>query len=106
MRKRKPTADLGADLLCNRNDGPESQAIAAELVEQLRLALVQLDPRQAEVFCLARIEEMSYSEIAERLEISTSHVGVLLHRARTTLQEQLSPYYQSQASELVNERKQ
>ena len=57
--------------------------------ERLRLALAQLDARQAEVFCLARIEGMSYGEIAERLTLSVSNVGVLLNRARTALRRRL-----------------
>jgi RNA polymerase sigma-70 factor (ECF subfamily) len=64
---------------------PDGAAQASELAEWLRQALGQLDARQAEVFCLACLEDMSYAEIAERLKLSVNHVGVLLNRARAAL---------------------
>jgi RNA polymerase sigma-70 factor (ECF subfamily) len=64
---------------------PDGAAQAGELAEWLRQALSQLDVRQAEVFCLACLEDLSYAEIAERLELSVNHVGVLLNRARAAL---------------------
>jgi len=66
--------------------GPGQQAEAAELAERLRVALARLPPQQAEVFCLRWFDEMSYRQIAERLELDTNTVGVLLHRARKHLQ--------------------
>ena len=66
--------------------GPGQQAEAAELAERLRAALAQLPSQQAEVFCLRWLDEMSYRQIAGRLELDTNTVGVLLHRARKHLQ--------------------
>ncbi len=68
------------------NPGPGQQAEAAELAERLRVALAQLPSQQAEVFCLRWFDEMSYRQIAGRLELDTNTVGVLLHRARKHLQ--------------------
>jgi RNA polymerase sigma factor (sigma-70 family) len=51
-----------------------------------------MDARQAEVFCLACLEDMAYREIAERLGLTVDHVGVLLHRAKTTLRERLGAH--------------
>jgi RNA polymerase sigma-70 factor (ECF subfamily) len=68
---------------------PRRAAEADELADQARKALAELDAREAEVFCLACLEEMEYREIAERLGLTVSHVGVLLHRAKANLRERL-----------------
>ena len=65
---------------------PEQSAIAEELAERLRTALVELPERQAEVFCLRSFNDLSYQEIANQLGLDEPHVGVLLHRARQNLQ--------------------
>ncbi len=65
---------------------PVQRAEAVELADRLRAALTQLPPQQAEVFCLCSFDEMSYRQIAGRLELDTNTVGVLLHRARKHLQ--------------------
>ena len=68
-----------------------------ELVEQLRRELAALPEQQAAAFALRWIDGMTNEEIAEQLQITINHVGVLLHRARTTLQHKLT-------SEGVHER--
>ena len=70
--------------------GPVQTAEAAELAARLRLALPQLSPAQAEVFCLRHLDDLSYRQIAGQLDIKMSAVGVLLHRARTRLREILT----------------
>ncbi len=69
--------------------GPVQAAQASELAEHLRTALAELDVQQAQVFCLACLEGLSYQDVAKLLGISVNHVGVLLHRARSSLQERL-----------------
>jgi RNA polymerase sigma factor (sigma-70 family) len=54
--------------------------------------LADLDGPQAQVFCLACLEGFSYEQIAEELGVTVNHVGVLLHRARSSLQERLSAH--------------
>ena len=71
---------------------PGQAAATSELAEDLRLALAELDPRQAEVFCLACLEELSYAEIAAQLSVTVNHVGVLLNRARASLREKLEAH--------------
>jgi RNA polymerase sigma-70 factor (ECF subfamily) len=71
---------------------PLQAAEAGELVEHLRAALAELDPRQGQVFCLACLEDLSYQQIAEQLGITVNHVGVLLNRARTSLQDLLQAH--------------
>jgi RNA polymerase sigma factor (sigma-70 family) len=69
--------------------GPDQSAAVSELSDQLREALARLDARQAQVFCLACLDGLSYAEVADQLGLSVSHVGVLLNRARLELRERL-----------------
>jgi RNA polymerase sigma-70 factor (ECF subfamily) len=71
---------------------PRQAAEAAELAEHLRDALAELDVRQAEVFCLACLDGLSYQQIAEQLGITVNHVGVLLNRAKSGLRERLQAH--------------
>ncbi|MBW8000739.1 MAG: sigma-70 family RNA polymerase sigma factor [Planctomycetes bacterium] len=64
---------------------PLEQIQAQDLAGQLRKALGQLPPQEAEVFCLRYINDMSYRQIAAELDIKTNTAGVLLHRARVKL---------------------
>ncbi len=70
--------------------GPPSQAEAQELSEQIRGALADLPPKQAEALCLHYLEQWSYQEVGRHLGIATNAVGSLLHRARAGLREALS----------------
>jgi RNA polymerase sigma-70 factor (ECF subfamily) len=68
---------------------PDQAAAVSELSDHLREALAVLDARQAQVFCLICLDGLSYTETAEQLGLTTSHVGVLLNRARHDLRERL-----------------
>jgi RNA polymerase sigma-70 factor (ECF subfamily) len=68
---------------------PDQAAAVSELSDHLRQALAQLEARQAQVFCLACLDGLSYAEIADQLGLSVNHVGVLLNRARLGLRERL-----------------
>jgi RNA polymerase sigma factor (sigma-70 family) len=67
--------------------------------EVLRIALAELDLREAQIFCLACLEKLSYREIALQLDLTVNHVGVLLHRARTGLQSRLALYFKTQTKQ-------
>ncbi|MEM9352596.1 MAG: RNA polymerase sigma factor [Planctomycetota bacterium] len=69
--------------------GPQQDAEAAELAELLRRSLMRLPVRQAEAFCLCRLEGQSYQEAADAMGVDASHVGVLLHRAGAALKKLL-----------------
>jgi RNA polymerase sigma factor (sigma-70 family) len=73
-----------------------------ELAEHLRNALATIDPRQAEVFCLACLDDCSYQEIAEQLQITVSNVGALLNRARAALREQLKAHNPKRESNFID----
>ncbi len=86
-RRLRTLLDEGA--VASRAPEPGQSAAVSELGDQLREALARLDARQAQVFCLACLDGLSYAEIADQLGLTVSHVGVLLNRARHTLREQL-----------------
>ena len=77
---------------------PPLQAEAQELNEQIRRALADLPPKQAEAFCLHYLEQWSYQEVGEHLGIAINAVGSLLHRARAKLREALSSVASGQES--------
>jgi len=68
---------------------PLEAAAANELVGELRAALTELEPRQAEVVCLVCLEGLIYRQVADQLAIPVSTVGVLLNRARASLRDRL-----------------
>ncbi|MBM7343219.1 sigma-70 family RNA polymerase sigma factor [Pantoea coffeiphila] len=60
---------------------PEVRQQAIEMLEQLDRALDGLPPHVREAFLLAHLQGMRYSDIAERLRVSTSSVKQYLQRA-------------------------
>ena len=70
---------------------PSEHAEANELAERLRRAIGQLPRRQAAVFCLRCLEELSYEEIGRQLGISANAAGVALKKARVRLRQLLEP---------------
>jgi RNA polymerase sigma-70 factor (ECF subfamily) len=90
LRKSIPSALAGdpaevADCACQPPDVAEGQ----ELFACLRQGLAALPEQQAEACCLRFLEDLNYGEIAEELNITVNHVGVLLNRARAALRESL-----------------
>jgi len=73
---------------------PEQLYLQAELRELLRTGLSKLRPILRVVFVLRDIEELSISETAAILNVSSDVVKVRLHRARLELREWLSRYFQ------------
>jgi RNA polymerase sigma-70 factor (ECF subfamily) len=63
-----------------------------ELFDRLRGALATMPADQAAVCCLRYFELLSYGEISEQLGVTVNHVGVLLHRAKSALQTELSEF--------------
>lgn len=85
------TASL--DGLTERSNGTTNQAHSVEnrdLADQVKRMMQELPEKQRLVMHLRDIEELSYEEIAEVLNISLDQVKVNLHRARKTIREQLT----------------
>jgi RNA polymerase sigma-70 factor (ECF subfamily) len=64
---------------------PEASLEREEFWQAFRGCLQGLSARQADAFTLRELEEMSSDEICNALEISSSNLWVLLHRARLRL---------------------
>ena len=66
-----------------------------ELGDQIRSAMNQLSDKHREVIVLREIEGLSYTEIAETLDIRKGTVMSRLHHARQNLQRMLRPYVET-----------
>jgi RNA polymerase sigma-70 factor, ECF subfamily len=83
--------------------GPLKAAETSELAKQLRDALADLEVQQAQVFCLACLDGLSYEQISSELGITVNHVGVLLNRARSNLRGRLQAHGPPAAENLERE---
>jgi RNA polymerase sigma-70 factor (ECF subfamily) len=72
--------------------GPLASLLDGEARRVLEAALDGLPAEQRAVFVLRTVEELSYREIAEALEVSMGTVMSRLSRAREKLREALLPY--------------
>ncbi len=62
---------------------PEASVLAAELGDELRVAIDGLPPAQRTVLDLRDVQGLSAAEVCELLELSEANQRVLLHRARS-----------------------
>jgi len=77
------------DVAADTGPGPGETLLVAETGERVRRALQRLSPQQRAVFTLRHDEGLSLQEIAEVLQLSPGTVKAHLHRAVTSLREQL-----------------
>lgn len=92
LRRRFRAADFNLPLAdvpeaTSKNPGPAQVAQQQELTDGLRKSLSRLPHREAQAFCLRFLNDLSYQQIAEELDVTTNAVGVLIHRARAKLKE-------------------
>jgi RNA polymerase sigma-70 factor (ECF subfamily) len=93
IRERDRYALLPQELPADRRaKDPLETAQTSELAERMRMALGEIEPRQAQVFCLLQLDGLSYDEVAAELGLTVNHVGVLLNRARAALRERLAAF--------------
>jgi RNA polymerase sigma-70 factor, ECF subfamily len=71
---------------------PTRQLDKAELRQVVQLAVATLNERQRMAVLLAKFEHLSYTEIAEIMEMTPQAIKSLLSRARTKLREIIEPY--------------
>ena len=86
-RSRSETDPADWTALQSANPCPAQRAQQKELTDWLRESLSKLPPQEAQAFCLRYLNDMSYRQIANELDIKTNAAGVLLHRARAKLRE-------------------
>ncbi len=70
-------------------DGPETHAHRSELRWRISEALLRVNDAHREILTLRHIEELSYAEIAEVLDVPKGTVMSRLHAARRSLREAL-----------------
>jgi len=85
-------ADGGGPPARSDDADPLRALLDSEAQQVLARALGELPPEQRAVFVLRAVEEMSYREIAEALDLSPGTVMSRLFRARERLARVLSPY--------------
>lgn len=68
---------------------PEKAAMVGALQLQVQAANAQLPERQREVLALREVEELSYDEIAEIMQMNRNSVAQLISRARINLRDVL-----------------
>lgn len=77
-------------LAARRDPGPEQQAMSNETHRRIEEALAELDEEHRVMVLLRDMEDMSYEEIAEILELPPGTVKSRLHRARGELRRKLA----------------
>ena len=91
-RKRQQRAGgLAADPP-GRDAGPPLYAEAGELAAALRRSLAEIDPAQAEAFCLTVLDGFTNQQAAAVSGRTANHVGVLVYRARAALRVKLKAF--------------
>jgi len=93
-RGASPGGTDGADLDLLADDGPspEEVASAAALSRAVQDLLARLPEKQRSAFVLARLEGLSYEEVAEVLETTVSAVKSLVHRATVAAADALGSF--------------
>lgn len=84
LRRRAPEGAGGEEDLSGLESpapSPEQETAGRKELEQVRKAVLELPDRTRQIFVLARIEGLTYREIALRLGISESSVQKHLARA-------------------------
>ncbi|MCO6412993.1 MAG: RNA polymerase sigma factor [Thiogranum sp.] len=90
LRARKNHDQLD-DELPSEEAGPRGNCQELEIVCRVRQAVAALPLDQRQVISLVDLEEFSYCEVAEALDIPIGTVMSRLHRARKNLLAQLDP---------------
>lgn len=89
-QKRTTNIDDLEEVLASKQTSVEDLAIAEVEKDLLKNALKKIDWKYREVILLYYLEERSYEEMSDILQIPVSTVGVLLMRAKKKLKELLT----------------
>jgi RNA polymerase sigma-70 factor (ECF subfamily) len=108
IRKKKrisqvKTTSVDCDILKSSMPTPLQTAQSVELAEELRIALSKIPPLEAQVFCLRILNELSYRQIAEEMNVHENYVGVLINRARSKLRDVLKSVTVDNGREVAHE---
>ena len=84
------TDSVALTTLSSREHDPEQQAVTAEQHQRIDREISSLPRLEQEVVLLRLGQGLSYKQIAEVMELSVSHVGVLLHQAMVRLRQAMA----------------
>jgi len=90
LRRRKPTEELGEWHASADRDGPSEGAEQLQMGQLLQRGIDRLDEPYRSLVMLRDVQQNSYEEVADALELSLAQVKVYLHRARKQLRESLA----------------
>jgi RNA polymerase sigma-70 factor (ECF subfamily) len=89
LRNRRPDADIDDhEIACDRC--PETISQSGETAERIMLLMARLPVGQRRVLALVALEELSYRDVAEALDIPIGTVMSRLFRARRFLADQMA----------------
>jgi len=74
----------------NQDDGPEATAIRREALGEVVAAMAELPAAYRAALTLRHMQQLSYQEVADALEIPLGTVKTHLHRARAALKVRLA----------------
>jgi len=77
-------------MICADEIGPLEAQVRQETLREVSIAVSQLNRRQRDVLHLRCYEDLSYTEIAERVQTTPQRARVHFHRARQSLRKQLA----------------
>ena len=89
-RMKTQTEPAAIESLSSQEKDPGSIAMLAEQQHEIEQRIADLPRLEQEVVLLRLGQGLSYKQIAEVMELSVSHVGVLLHQALTRLRDVMS----------------
>lgn len=80
------------ELMSTSDNYPLANLISKETEHDIEKAINKLPEKCREIFCLCRFENLSYEDVAARLNISLNTVRTQMSRALTKLRESLKDY--------------
>lgn len=86
---------------CDWNATPENALVQAEFRERLRRCLAALPERLAAAFALREMEGLTSEEVCKVLEITSTNLWVMLHRARAQLRLCIEVHWFRQAKDMA-----
>ena len=89
LRKNRPTVDIDNMILDNGEQPPEQSLEQHQVSMRVRHAISQLPMGQRQVLTLVDLQELSYKEVSEALDIPIGTVMSRISRARQGLKEVL-----------------
>ena len=88
-KRHRGNVPIDEQILPLSEDTPQLSAENAEMRERLQKALMTLSPEHREIFLLRQMQQLSYEEIGEMLNLESGTVKSRLNRAKKQLRQNL-----------------